>query len=172
MAKTFYLGTNGATLVEAPQTAATRSSASGSGGTINERRYKTSPGTPGFAGPTPTGVWTVEINVTSGTSDIMLSVRLDRRDANGGLATTGPTSAEQAASAGLKTFTFTDPAIGTWIDTDEFAVTVRTRHTNAHGNSSIAWTEGSTDAEVVTQFSDAPPPAQVELAYVGGGYYG
>lgn len=133
--------------------------------------YMTVANAPGHSGATPTGTWSVEVNVTGGNTSVELSVILQRRSSDGFsvLTSVGP-SAEQTASAGLKLFSFSNPALGTWGATDRLGVIVVARNTAAHGGTqSVTWDEDTADAEVLTQFSE---PSMVGSAYVGGGYYG
>ena len=113
----------------------------------------TEPDDPSTAGVT--GNYTVEVNVTSGSTDIQLSIQLRRIDSAGAVQSSSPISSEQTGSAGVKTFSLTDVNLGTWQAGDRLRVDYRFRNTNTHSNRSVTIQFNTTDCEVVAPWAAA-----------------
>lgn len=112
----------------------------------------TEPGVPGTDGAT--GDYNpVEVEVEVGSTAIELSIQLHRVNPSGVVQTSSSASAEQQATAGIKTFSFTALSLGTWAAGDRLRVDYRARSTAAHGNTSITIGANTIDQEVVTPFT-------------------
>jgi hypothetical protein len=111
----------------------------------------TDTGVPGTDGDT--GDYTVEWNITTGEADISISVQLARVNSSGVVQNESSLSSEQVATAGIKTFSFTNVNLGTWAEGDRLRVRYRIRNTRTHpGNREIAFSTNTTNDEVVTPF--------------------
>lgn len=112
---------------------------------------------PSFKGAS--GDYTVEINVTSANSSLNLQVELARINSSGTVQGTPVVSTTQSASTtGVKTFTFTNPALGTWTTGNRLRVGYSAINTQAHGgNQALQIGTGTTDEEVITPFG---PPSR------------
>lgn len=118
---------------------------------------------PGASGGT--GTFTIKVNVITGNTSVMMSVTVARVDAFGVEKATGSFTAEQTASAGIKTFTVSSPALGTWDPGDRLRVTYRWRSTATMGNAhTIVIRLNTVDASIA-----APWGAAVALASSIGG---
>ena len=110
----------------------------------------TAPGVPGSTGIT--GTYTVEMNVASGNSNVALAVRLHRVNSAGTVQSSSALSAEQTATAGVKTFTFTNQALGTWASGNRLRVDYQYRNT-AHGGQSFDAAHGGVNNEVIAPWN-------------------
>lgn len=129
-------------------------SVSSSSSAIGTHRISSSSVINSHTGATPTGNWSVEIDITAGNSSCEVRVHLYR--IQGSVAQTTVTSSFQTATAGLKTFSFTDPALGTWTSGNRIAVGVEVRNNATMGGAiTITYETDTTDAEFVTQFGVA-----------------
>lgn len=126
----------------------------------------TAPGIPGLGGSS-TGTFTVEVNVTAANSAIQISTILDRVNSSGTVQASSSQTAEQSAgSTGVKTFTHTNPALGTWASGDRLRVRYLFRSTQTMGGAaSITIDRNTTSCEVVTPF--APPPQNISAGQAG-----
>lgn len=113
----------------------------------------TNAGEPGADGAT--GNYTVEVRVVTENTEINISVQLDRVNSAGTVQASSSASAEQQASAGVKTFTFTALDLGTWSAGDRLRVRYISRDTSVHGNESYGIGANTTDEQVVAPFSAA-----------------
>lgn len=100
----------------------------------------------GFAAPlepglygSVTGNYSVQVNVTTANSNILLSIQLDRINSAGTVQQNSSVSAEQTLTAtGQYTFSFTGLSLGTFAATDRFRIRYITRNSTAMTNQSIA----------------------------------
>lgn len=128
----------------------------------------TEPAVPGITG-TSSGTFSVVLRAetTGGTTQaIALSVRLDRVNSSGVSQANTGLSAEQSTSINSfsdLTFTFTDPALGTWVSGDRLRVAVRCRTTGLAGRT-INFETGGTHTLVAV-----PPgvPFGTQAAVIG-----
>lgn len=114
----------------------------------------TDPAEPGANG-TSTGSFTVEVNVITAQTDVSIVVAVARVNSAGTVQGTPVAAASQASSpAGIKTFSFTNPALGTWAAGDRLRVEYRfVRAAGGHGNVSVVVRSNTTDAEAATPFT-------------------
>jgi hypothetical protein len=140
-------------LLEATGTAATVATGNLSAGTTFSIYAFTNAGFPGVQGSA--GDYSAKFNVTSGSTNIQLSVVLARVNSSGTVQASSSASAEQVASAGVKTFSFSSPSLGTWAAGDRLRIQYRLRNTQAHGNTSISFGANTTNEEVVTPWTIA-----------------
>lgn len=121
----------------------------------------TKSGLPGVEG-TSTGTFTVKVNITTGNTsgDLSLAVALARVDKAGTQAAITAFSAAQATTAGIKTFRFLDPALGTWAHGDRLKVIYRWVNLTKNAAQALDITVNTIDAEVVTPFAPPPPPSE------------
>jgi hypothetical protein len=93
----------------------------------------TDPNDPSDSGSS-TGTWTFEINIVSGDANVQLTPSLYRINSSGGTLS-GPISATpQNTNAGVLTFSWTNPALGTFAATNRIRVGLsflNGTHTNA-----------------------------------------
>lgn len=89
----------------------------------------TEPGEPGVTGQT--GDYSVTLNVTTGNTNLQLSIQLSRIDSVYNIMGTSAFSLEQTCSAGVKTFNFPAISLGTWAAGDRLRVVYRFRNTSA-----------------------------------------
>lgn len=149
-------------LSTATETAGTLSVAVASAATEVSYGYTTS-GVPGVGG-TSTGSFSVEINVTTANSNITLSVALARVNSAGTQqAVTAYATGQSAGTTGVKTFTFTDPALGTWAAGDRLRVQYRFVN-GAMSTQTVGIGTGTTNEACDTPFY----AAQTTLYWVGG----
>lgn len=98
----------------------------------------------------------IEVNVTSGNNNIQISVAVARVNSSGTQQAISAFTAEQQASAGLKTFSRTGIDLGTWASGDRLKVVYRFRNTHSHSSQACTIETGTTSAEVVAPWSAAP----------------
>lgn len=116
-------------------------------------QYSSNADDPGFVGATPTGSWSIEVNVTTGDSNCSIFASLLRLNSSAVIQARQDTS-PFTATVGLKTYSFSNPNLGTWGATDRFGVEISVSNDAAHGGSrTVAWTTGDDNSEVVAQFS-------------------
>lgn len=108
-----------------------------------------------------TGDYTVEVNITTGSVDMYLSIRLDRVNSTGGLLQAGSFTSEQQCTAGVKTFNLSAVNLGTWSATQRLRVIYRFRNANSMNAQTLGIGAGTTDNEVVTPFSGGTAIKQV-----------
>jgi hypothetical protein len=72
-----------------------------------------------------TGDFTVKVKITTGNVNANIAITLHRVDSAGTIQTSSSTTANQAASAGTKTFTLTSVNLGTFAETDRLRVDYR-----------------------------------------------
>lgn len=75
------------------------------------------------------GVVTIKVNVTTGSTRINISVECSRINNSGVVQASSGFTAEQTASAGVKTFISSSAGLGTWNPGDRLRVTYRFRNT-------------------------------------------
>ena len=105
---------------------------------------------PGLQGAA--GDYTVKVNVTTGNNRIFISVLVARVDATGVTQASSGLSAEQAATAGVKTFTFAGLDLGAWRVGDRLMVQYRFRNSQNMSNTTVIQT-GTANATVTTPWS-------------------
>lgn len=103
-----------------------------------------------------TGNYTVEVNVTTGNADLEISIAVARVNSGCVEQAISTFTAEQTATAGVKTFTLTSINLGTWASGDRLKVVYRFRDTSAHANEAATIGTGSTDAEVIAPWTLSP----------------
>lgn len=111
-------------------------------------------GEPGSSGAT--GNYTVEINVTTGNTNVQLSVAVSRVNSAGAQQVISAFTTEQQATAGLKTFSLSAIDLGVWAVGDRLKVVYRFRNTNTMSAQSVAIETGTTSAEVLAPFTTPP----------------
>jgi len=128
--------------------------ATNSNGT-NQGYYVTPSGNEINNGASPAGTYTVEIDVTVAASGVNGRCKLQRRTSTGTLGSETAFTADQSmGTTGVKTFTFTDLALGTWATTDRLCVVFEVQNTNSHGGAAgPTYDTLTTDAEVATAFA-------------------
>lgn len=121
----------------------------------------TESGIPGADGIT--GNYSIEVDVNTGNTACQLSVQLHRVNASGTIQTSGTESSEQQATAGVKTFNFTNANLGTWASGDRLRADLRVRTTHSHGNTAAPIIgQNTTDSQYT-----APWTAQVTVELAG-----
>jgi hypothetical protein len=95
-------------------------------------------------------------------------VTLHRVNSAGTIQTSSSLSAEQTATAGVKTFTFSSQSLGTWASGDRLRVDYRYRNA-AHGGQSFDAAHGGTDNEVVAPWDTAAEPHALTGSISGTG---
>lgn len=112
-----------------------------------------------------TGNYTAEVNVTTGSTDIQISVAVARVNSAGTQQSISSFTAEQTGSAGVKTFSLSSINLGTWASGDRLKVVYRFRNTNTMSARSVTIETGTTDAEVVSPWTILTPTrGQVSFA--------
>jgi hypothetical protein len=144
---------NKAVLFPANDTTGSQSISLGNQETRTSRAF-TDVGVPGTAGVT--GTYTVEQETLVGNTNVVLAVTLHRVNSAGTIQTSSALSAEQTATAGTKTFTFTNLSLGTWAAGDRLRIDYRYRNA-AHGSQNFTVTHGGTNNEVVAPWTLAAP---------------
>lgn len=110
--------------------------------------YVTDIGVPGSSGLSA-GTFTVHVNVTTPGSSMHLNVAVLRVNSAGVVQATA-TGTEVTLSAGVKTFTFSSPALGTWSAGDRFAIELLVRNAASSGGShTTIWEVGGSSDTVV-----------------------
>jgi len=104
--------------------AASTISASIAQGAIEVQRAFTEPLHPGTKASV-TGDYTVRVKVTVGNVNANIAITLHRVNSAGTIQASSSTTANQAASAGTKTFTLTSVNLGTFAETDRLRVDYR-----------------------------------------------
>lgn len=155
MAKTYYLSGTSSDLSGGSAFSRKLLTATGTAGTITithsgstarDSYAWTEPGEPG-AGGSSIGNFTVRANVTTASGNIYVSAALSRVNSSGVVQATTSYSAEQLAQpTGIKSFTFTDPALGTWVVGDRLRVTYRTRDYTGKSSSFVIGTGTASEA--------------------------
>jgi hypothetical protein len=110
----------------------------------------------------------VEMAVATGNTNVQLSVTLHRVNSAGTIQTSSSASAEQTATAGVKTFTFTSQSLGTWATGDRLRVDYTYRN-SAHGGQSFDAAHGGTDNEVIAPWTTAAEPHALTGSITGTG---
>lgn len=112
----------------------------------------TEPGEPGVKGVN-TGTFTIKVNVTVGGANISIAVQLSRVNSSGVVqASSSATATQSAGSAGVLTFTITNPSLGTWVAGDRLRVTYKLSNSSGMSSSSITLGTGTTNEEIATPF--------------------
>jgi hypothetical protein len=111
----------------------------------------TEPNIPSTGGTT--GDYSIEINVTVGSTDIYLSVSVSRINSLGAVQSTSSTTSEQQATAGVKTFNLSSVDLGTWASGDRLRVNYYHRNANTKDTVVITIQTGTTNTEHVTPWS-------------------
>jgi hypothetical protein len=111
----------------------------------------TAAGDPGADGAA--GDYVVEMEVITGDTNVQLSCAVARINSAGTQQAISAFATEQAASAGVHTFNFTNPSLGTWATGDRLRVTFRHRNSHTHTARSISVNHGGTNNEVVAPFA-------------------
>jgi len=117
--------------------------------------FWTEPAVPGAAGST--GNYTVTCNVTVGATSANISAQLFRVSSSGTVQSTGTLSAEQALTAGIKTFNFTALSLGTWTAGDRLRALINFINLSAHQTDSCTIGLNSADEYVLTPWTIAGP---------------
>jgi hypothetical protein len=113
-------------------------------------------GVPGADGIT--GDYAVELDITTGATSYEISVAVARVNSAGVQQAISAFTAEQQATAGVKTFTRTAIDLGTWAAGDRLKVVYRIRSTRDHGGAdTITVAHGGTNNEVTAPWTSAPP---------------
>lgn len=113
----------------------------------------TEPGVPGTAG-TSTGSFTVEVNVTTAASNTTVRAFLTRVNSSG-VSQAGPIAPAEAAAAttlGIKTFTYSNPALGTWASGDRLRVEYTFVNSHASQTRTPVIGTNTTSEDVATPF--------------------
>jgi hypothetical protein len=112
----------------------------------------TAAGVPGTNGES--GDYTVKINVTTLNANINLTCAVARVDSAGVEQAISEFATNQSAdTTGVKTFTFTNPALGTWATGDRLRVTYRFINGALHTSQTVVIGTGTADEEVITPFT-------------------
>jgi hypothetical protein len=129
----------------------------------------TEAGDPGVLGSS-TGTFTILWRITSGNNNLQGSISLSRVNSSGAVQATSTATAEQQLSAGTKTFTITNPSLGTWAAGDRLRVNYIHRNSNTMSAQSITMGFGTSSDTVDTPFSElvelAAAPAVTATAVV------
>lgn len=122
-----------------------------SGGGTATGFYVSPIGDPGSSGIS-TGTFTFKLNVTVSASGVFIRPTLMRLNSSGALQASQAMSQDTSGTTGVKTFTFSNPALGTWSSGDRLAVQVVVTNSNSHGGAKGAtWeTGGSNDVAITT----------------------
>jgi hypothetical protein len=126
-------------------------------------RAFTAAGVPSAEGVT--GNYTVEQETLVGNNNIALSVMLHRVNSSGTVQTSSAQSAEQTATAGTKTFSYTSLSLGTWAAGDRLRIDFYYRNT-AHGSQDFTVTHGGASNEVVAPWDTVLEPNQGQFNLV------
>lgn len=119
-------------------------------------------GIPGTAGAT--GDYTIRQEIIDGDADILVSIRLYRLNAAGAVEAQSDISDTQVATAGVKTFNFTNLDLGTWTEGDRFAVEYIFFNSRTHpGERSVTFSANTLSDDVVTPFDAGAEPVDVEM---------
>jgi len=123
-------------------------------------------GDPGTGGVN-TGTFTVKVDVATANSNITISVALHRVNSAGTVQnSTAFATGQSAGTTGVKSFTFTNPALGTWVAGDRLRVDYRFANAAAHSAQNIIISTGTIDEAIDTPFNT---PALTTTAYWVGG---
>jgi hypothetical protein len=108
--------------------------ATNSGG-VDSGYYATGAGVYDFAGLPNTGTFTAVLNVSTAAAGTNARCYLQRVNSSGvqQAEVVSPTGYLSTATTGDKTWTWTDPALGTWAAGDRLVLRVEVQNTNAHG---------------------------------------
>lgn len=101
-------------------------------------------GDPGASG-TSTGSFTAKANITTGASDMTIAAFLAHVDSAGTVQGSEAQASQGAvtATAGIKSFTWASPALGTWAAGDRLRVRFRfTRNAGVHGTATVTLDTG------------------------------
>ena len=124
----------------------------------------TASGDPSTLG-TSTGTYSVEVDVTTGESQITLAIYFERVNSSGTVqATQGASQGSVSLSAGVKTYSYTNPSLGTWASGDRLRLKYTFVNTAAHSNLSVGITFNDANSEAVMPWTD--PNATVTPATV------
>lgn len=122
--------------------------------TITENDYAFTPaGDPGVGG-TSTGTFTVTWVMSFANTDLQHSVQLARVNSVGTISASTAFTAEQTSASSL-TFSFTNPALGTWASGDRLRVTFRVRDTSTMNNESVDYAIGSSGVQISAPWSES-----------------
>jgi hypothetical protein len=112
-------------------------------------------GHPGGSGSVTISYASLNLNVTTGNTNVVPSVRLLRVDATGVIQATGLYSAEASGAAGTKAFEPPVGDLGTFAATDRLRVEVRLRNTSASTGQSLTITYASSECNLAAGWSNA-----------------
>ena len=101
-----------------------------------------------------TGSWSYELNVITGSADVVANVFLYRVN-SGGTPQAGPiesAEAGQALTAGIKTYTWSSPALGTFAAGDRVRVLVSATN-GGHQNQDISLGWNTSDEEFIAPYT-------------------
>lgn len=156
MAKTYYLDNQAGTrqlAVSDPADSTDTATASNGGGTASQTYIE--PSNTAIT-RTSTGSFSVEVNISSAQSNTTVHTVIHRVNSSNVSQASAAAATQSSATTGLKTFSYSSPALGTWASTDKLRVDVVVTNNNAHGGAvGPTWDTGTTNAEVVTPFSSA-----------------
>lgn len=124
-------------------------------GGIAYAAFFTEPGVPSTAGST--GNYTVTCNVAVGATSANVDVQLIRITSSGVVQQAGLYSTPQAATAGIKTFTFTALNLGTWGSNERLRVDMRFTNLATHQTDSCQIGLNTSDEYVLTPWTIAGP---------------
>jgi len=110
----------------------------------------TDPNDPSSQG-SATGTWTFEINILSGDADVELTPTLHRIN-SGGTSQASVAAAAQNTVAGVLTFTWNNPALGTFNSGDRIRVALSFRN-GTHGNATLDIGFNDADSEFITPYT-------------------
>lgn len=103
---------------------------------------------------TSTGTFTVQVNVTSTFSTTSGQCQLHRANSAGTIqASSGYFGSQALSSAGVHTFSTTNPALGTWAAGDRLVVEVRVTNGSTHAGRGCTFETGGTSDTVVAPWS-------------------
>lgn len=103
-----------------------------------------------------TGSWSLEVNVITGDADVQLTPSLYRVN-SGGTIQAGPIGATpQNTNAGILTFSWTNPALGTFASGDRVRVGLSFLN-GTHGNATLELGLNTADEEFIAPYTLAGP---------------
>lgn len=115
----------------------------------------TDPDDPSVQG-SATGTWTFEINIVTGDANVRLTPALNRINSSGSTLA-GPFNATpQNTSAGILTFTWTNPALGTFASGDRIYIGLAF-YNGTHTNAILDIGFNDADSEFITPYSLVGP---------------
>lgn len=118
----------------------------------------TEPGDPSTVGIS-TGTFTFKLNVTTGDTNLSVVPSLNRIN-SAGTNQAGPVASptgSQTLGAGIKTWTWTNPALGTWASGDRLRIQLPFVNAAAHATTTITIEWQTADSSLLTPWTFAGP---------------